>query len=199
MLFLICGVSPARPSPRCCVVLLSFGSPFGVVGRSSRYRVHRGNLFAGVGRVRRKRGAGFSGSSRSLLTMCGLGARRGHAVSYMWGVAGSPVAPLLCGLAVVRVAFWCNGAVEPLPGTSWQLVRWCGPPGLANFDFGCRFSVILKEFSFLGYLGLSLLLVSAGRSSPPGSPGCGLSVGARRGRLLLGSLRLDDVGRKNCV
>ena len=43
--------SPAFPSPRCLVVLLSFGLPFGVVVRSSRYQVHRGNLFAGVGRL----------------------------------------------------------------------------------------------------------------------------------------------------
>ena len=114
--------SPAFPSPRCLVVLLSFGLPFGVVGRSSRYRVHRGNLFAGVGRL------------------------------------GSQI-----------------------------------------LIFGHGFSVNLKDLSFLGYLGLSLLLVSAGWSLPSGSPGCGLSVGARRGRLLLGSLRLDDVGRKNCV
>ena len=116
------------------------------------------------------------------------------------GVAGFPVAPLFGGLAVVRVAFWCSGAVEPLPGTSWQLVRRRGPPGLANFDFRVRFLGKFEGFlSFLGYVGLSLLLVSSGWSLPSGSPGCGLSVGARRGRLLLGSLRLDDVGRKNCV
>ena len=115
-------VSPAFPPPRCLMVSLSFGLPFGVVGRSSRYRVHRGNLFAGV------------------------------------GLLGSQI-----------------------------------------LIFGHGFSVNLKDLSFLGYLGLSLLLVSAGWSLPSGSPGCGLSVGARRGRLLLGSLRLDDVGRKNCV
>ena len=55
------------------------------------------------------------------------------------GVAGFPAAPLLGGLAVVRVAFWCSGAVEPLPGTLWQLVRWRGPPRLAIFDFRVRF------------------------------------------------------------
>ena len=44
-------VSPAFPPPRCLMVSLSFGLPFGVVGRSSRYQVHRGNLFAGMGRL----------------------------------------------------------------------------------------------------------------------------------------------------
>ena len=115
-------VSPAFPPPRCLVVLLSFGLPFGVVGRSSRYQVHCGNLFAGV-----------------------------------------------------------------------------GSPGSQILIFGYGFYVNLKDLSFLGYVGLSLLLVSTGWSLPSVSPGCGLSVGARRGRLLLGSFCLDDVGRKKCV
>ena len=72
--------------------------------------------------------------------------------------AGFSVAPLLCGLAVVRVAFWCNRAVEPLLVTSWPPVRWCGPPGLANFDFRVLFLGTLKDFSFLGVFGWSLLL-----------------------------------------
>ena len=66
------------------------------------------------------------------------------------GVAGFPVAPLLGGLAVVRVAFWCSGAVEPLPGTLWQLVRWRGPPGLADFDFRARFLCKFEGFVLLG-------------------------------------------------
>ena len=112
------------------------------------------------------------------------------------GVAGLPVAPLFSGLAVFRVAFWCSGAVESLPRSSWQLARWCGTPGLATFDFRVLFLSNLDDLSFLGYVGLNLHLVSAGWSLPSESPGCGLSVGARRGRLLLGSLRLDDVGWK---
>ena len=39
------------------------------------------------------------------------------------GVAGFPVALLFGGRAIVRVAFWYTGAGEPLPSTSWQLVR----------------------------------------------------------------------------
>ena len=66
------------------------------------------------------------------------------------GVVGFLVAPLLGGLAVVRVAFWCSGAVEPLPGTSWQLVRWRGPPRLANFDFRARFLGEFEGFVLLG-------------------------------------------------
>ena len=122
LLVYMCGRRRLSPSPRCFVVLLSFGLPFGVVGRSSRFQVHRGNLFGGVGRL-----------------------------------------------------------------------------GLQILIFGRGFYGNVKNCSFLGYVGSSLLLVSTGWSLPSVSPGCGLSVGARRGRLLLGSLCLDDVGRKNCV
>ena len=115
------------------------------------------------------------------------------------GVAGFPAAPLFDGLAVVRVAFWCSGAVEPLPGTSWQPVRWHGPSGLANFDFRARFLGKFEGFFLLLLCSLEPASCERGLSLPSGSPCCGLSVGARRGRLLLGSLRLDDVGRKNCV
>ena len=41
--------------------------------------------------------------------------------------------------------------------------------------------------------------MSTGRSLPSVSPGCELSVGACRDQLLLGSLRLDDVGQKKVV
>ena len=49
-LYMCAGVA-ASVSPRCCVVLLLFGRPFGVVGRSGRFQVHRGCLFDGVGRL----------------------------------------------------------------------------------------------------------------------------------------------------
>ena len=111
LLVYMCGRRRFSPSPRCFVVLLSFGLPFGVVGRSSRFQVHRGNLFGGVGRL-----------------------------------------------------------------------------GLQILIFGRGFYGNVKNCSFLGYVGSSLLLVSTGWSLPSVSPGCGLSVGARRGRLLLGSL-----------
>ena len=111
LLVYMCGRRRLSPSPRCFVVLLSFGLPFGVVGRSSRFQVHRGNLFGGVGRL-----------------------------------------------------------------------------GLQILIFGRGFYGNVKNCSFLGYVGSSLLLVSTGWSLPSVSPGCGLSVGARRGRLLLGSL-----------
>ena len=61
------------------------------------------------------------------------------------GGVGFPVAPLLHGPAVVRVAFWCGGAVELLLSASWPPVRWCGPPGLANFDFRALFQGTLKD------------------------------------------------------
>ena len=38
--------------------------------------------------------------------------------------------------------------------------------------------------------------MSTGRSIPSGSPGCELSVGARRDQLLICSIRLDDIGQK---
>ena len=65
---------------------------------------------------------------------------------YVCGRGGLVSAPLCCGLAVVRVAFWCSGAVEPLLFTSWPPVRVCGPPRLANFDFRALFLSTLKEF-----------------------------------------------------
>ena len=49
----------------------------------------------------------------------------------------------------------------------------------------------------MGVFGSSLLLGGRGGLYHPLLPGCGLFVGARRGRLSIGSLRLDDGGRKN--
>ena len=113
--------------------------------------------------------------------------------------AGFSVAPLLCGLAVVRVAFWCNRAVEPLLVTSWPPVRWRGPPGLANFDFRVLFLGTLKDFFLFGSIWLEPASGGRGSLYYPLLPGCGLFVDARRGRLSFGSPRLDDVGRKNCI
>ena len=111
------------------------------------------------------------------------------------GRGGFHFAPLF-GLTVVRVAFWCSGAVEPLLFTLWPPVRWRGPPRLANFDFRALFSGTLKDFFLLGALGSCLLLGGRGGLYYPLLPGCGLFVDARRGRLSFGSLRLDDGGRK---
>ena len=115
------------------------------------------------------------------------------------GVAGLPVAPLFSGLAVFRVAFWCSGAVESLPRSSWQLARWCGTPGLATFDFRVLFLGTLKDFFLLGSIWLEPASGGRGSLYYPLLPGCGLFVDARRGRLSFGSPRLDDVGRKNCI
>ena len=43
--------SPAFPSLCCLVVVLSFGWLSGILVRASRCRLHRGNLFASVGRL----------------------------------------------------------------------------------------------------------------------------------------------------
>ena len=118
---------------------------------------------------------------------------------YVCGRGGLPFAPLLCGLAVVRAAFWCSGAVEPLPLTSWPPVRWRGPPRLANFDFRALFLGTLKDFFLLGSIWFEPASGGRGSLYYPLLPGCGLFVGARRGRLSFGSLRLDDGGRKNCI
>ena len=104
---------------------------------------------------------------------------------YMCGLRGFPVAPLLCGLAVVRVAFWCSGAVEPLPGTSWPPVRRRGPPRLANFDLPASFSGNLKEFFPSCSSCLRARLLGGGLVFTVLVPGCGLFVGARRGGLPL--------------
>ena len=99
------------------------------------------------------------------------------------GVVGFPGAPLLCGPAVVRVAFWCGGAVEPSPVTSWPPVRLCGPPGLANFDFRALFLGTLKEFVPSWEYLVRACFLGQGWSLPSPVPGCGLFVGARRGGL----------------
>ena len=67
----------------------------------------------------------------------------------MWASPAFPSPRCLVVFAVVRVAFWCSGAVEPLPGTSWQLVRWRGPPGLANFDLRARYLCKFEGFVLL--------------------------------------------------
>ena len=89
------------------------------------------------------------------------------------GFVGFPVAPLLCGLAVVRVAFWCSGAVEPLPGTSWPPVRRRGPPRLANFDLPASFSGNLKEFFPSCSSCLRARLLGGGLVFTVLVPGCG--------------------------
>ena len=119
---------------------------------------------------------------------------------YVCGRGGFRLAPLLCGLAVVRAAFWCSGAVEPLLFTSWPPVRWCGPPRLANFDFRALFLGTLKDFFLLGSIWFEPASWGQGWSLP--SPAawlwavCGCSPGPAV--MSYGSLRLDDIGLKNC-
>ena len=111
---------PTLPSP--LVVLLLFGWPFGVVGRSSRFHSHRGYLFDGVGRL------------------------------------GSQI-----------------------------------------LIFGRRLPYFEGFFSFLGKVPSSSLRRAGPVFTGFCVPVCGLFVGARRGRLSYGSLRLDDGGLKNCT
>ena len=106
---------PTLPSP--LVVLLLFGWPFGVVGRSSRFHSHRGYLFDGVGRL------------------------------------GSQI-----------------------------------------LIFGRRLPYFEGFFSFLGKVPSSSLRRAGPVFTGFCVPVCGLFVGARRGRLSYGSLRLDDGG-----
>ena len=114
--------------------------------------------------------------------------------------AGLLVAPLLCGLAVVRVASWCPApAVEPLVGYRGYLFDGVGRPGSRDLFFGRCFQVLLRDFFLLGTIWFEPASGGRGSLYYPLLSGCGLFVGARRGRLSFGSLRLDDVSRKNCI
>ena len=104
LLIYMCGCRRLSRRPAAWWSCCRSGCLFGVVGRSSRYQVHCGNLFAGVGRL-----------------------------------------------------------------------------GSQFLIFGCGFYENLKDLSFLGYVGLSLLLVSTGWSLPSVSPGCGVVCGCSPG------------------
>ena len=123
---------------------------------------------------------------------------------------GSPVPSLCrCWLAGRPALVWsccCSGGLlvscscgRAACGISWLPVRWRGPPGLARFVLRALFPGTLRDFFLLGTIWFEPASGGRGSLYYPLLSGCGLFVGARRGRLSFGSLRLDDVSRKNCI
>ena len=128
-----------------------------------------------------------------------------HRVSlyiYAWASSASP-SPRWCVVLLVSLSFGRSFGVVARSSRDQvhrdNLFDGMGRVGLHILVFGFCRKVFLKEFAFLLDWLWACFWGHGWFINSPFVVSCGLFVGARRGRLPCGSLRLDNGGRKNCI